>query len=76
MQRPALWISWLPWIVLPFILTFGRAFHFALALVFPGLAALSPLAPPEALAVYAVALLLDTGTRYAYGRAHTAGLRA
>jgi hypothetical protein len=70
MQRPALWISWVPWIVVPFFIFLSSIARFVSALIFPAVIVLTTLAPPESLAVYAVALLLGMGIRYAYARGH------
>jgi hypothetical protein len=70
MQRPAIWISWLPWLLLPFVVPLTRVVHVTLVLAFPGLLVVSTTAPPEVLAVFAVALGVGAGVRHAYSRAH------
>lgn len=70
-QRPALWISWLPWILLPFVLSLSSFIQVVLALTFPALMVATTTAPPEEIGVFAVAIAVGMGIRHVYMRIHT-----
>lgn len=72
MQRPALWISWVPWLLLPFFVRVSSILYGAMVLIVPGLMVATTVAPPESLLVFAIALALGVWAKHAYKHARQA----
>ena len=65
MQFRALWGTWLPWLLLPFVLLIASIKQAALALAIPLLMAVGGVAPVEGFFVFAAALAAGVGARRA-----------
>ncbi len=72
MQRAALWLSWIPWFLLPFIFRITTATVAAMVLCCPIVLVVLTVAPIEVLPVFAFALGVGVLARNKYGLRGTA----